>query len=352
MNIYIFSFLLTFLITFALTPVIKKIAIRLNVIDMPNKRKVHTTPIPRLGGFAIFISFFLAAYFLVDINMSFIGVFVASSFLLLIGFLDDKYSLSPPIKIVGHFISALILVISGIGVEAINNPFGGIIDLSVYQIPISFLGNIYSFTVLSDMLTIIWVVLLINAINFLDGLDGLATGVSGIGALMLFFLSISALLNQPTTALLSILLAGAVFGFLPYNFHKAKIFLGDSGSMFLGFMLATLAIISGAKLATAALALGFPILDAGWAFIRRILKGKSPFKADKEHLHHIFLQAGLTQKQAVLFFYSLSVVFGLVAVLGRTREKIIGLLIILLIMIALVYNLYAVYKPKRDKIDT
>jgi UDP-GlcNAc:undecaprenyl-phosphate GlcNAc-1-phosphate transferase len=173
---------------------------------------------------------------------------------------------------------------------------------------------------------------LANTINFLDGLDGLASGVSGIAAVVMFGVAIGPRVNQPVTALLAIILAGAAFGFLPYHFYPAKIFMGDSGAYFLGLALAMLAIYSGAKLATAVLVLGFPIFDALWAAIRRMAKRKSPFRADRRHLHHLLLDAGLSQRQAVLTLYAVSAAFGAVALLTGPFDKFVALVVLLLLM--------------------
>jgi len=201
------------------------------------------------------------------------------------------------------------------------------LDLTTLKIPISLFGHGFTFVVWGDLLTMFWIVLLINTMNFLDGLDGLAAGISFVTAMVIFFLSV--LLVQDATALLAILIAGVTLGFLPWNFYPAKIFLGDSGSMSLGFLLAVLAIISGGKLATAFLVLGLPVLDVGWVALRRIFEGRSPFLADKKHFHHRLLTAGMSQRQAVIFLYCISVVFGAIAVLARTKEKITAVLVLL-----------------------
>jgi UDP-GlcNAc:undecaprenyl-phosphate GlcNAc-1-phosphate transferase len=180
---------------------------------------------------------------------------------------------------------------------------------------------------------------LANTINFLDGLDGLASGVSGIAALVMFAAAVGPRIHQPLTALLAIILAGAAFGFLPFHFYPAKIFMGDSGAYFLGLALAMLAIYSGAKLATAVLVLGFPIADAAWAAVRRMAKGRSPFRPDRQHFHHLLLDAGMSQRQAVLTLYAVSTAFGLVALMVGSFEKLVALVILLILMAASVAGL-------------
>ena len=349
MTTYIFAFLTAFLLSFALTPIMGRIAVKFNFLDIPDDRKIHKGPIPRIGGFAVFIAFLATALFFVNIDRGLFGVLLAASFLVVVGIFDDKYSLPPLVKLLGHLVAAILLISFGVKLGIVTNPFGGVVDLADYKILLHLGSSSFFIPVISDVLTVFWVVLLINALNFLDGLDGLAAGVSGIGALTLFFLSASAFINQPVTAFLCIILAGASFGFLPFNFHKAKVFLGDSGSMFLGFMLAVFAIISGAKLATAALALGFPILDLGWTVLRRIFSGKNPFKADRSHLHHKLLDLGLTQRKIVLGFYLISAIFGGIAIFGRTREKLIGLSALLFVMVAAVFIIYQILKPAKSR---
>jgi UDP-GlcNAc:undecaprenyl-phosphate GlcNAc-1-phosphate transferase len=199
-------------------------------------------------------------------------------------------------------------------------------------------------------LAFFWLVAIINVVNWLDGLDGLAAGVSAIAAIFIFIISILSGIAQPLTALVAIILAGSILGFLPYNFNPASIFMGDSGSQFLGYMLGILAIICGGKLATAGLVLGFPILDGFWVVSRRLLEGNSPFKADKKHLHHRLLSIGLSQRQVVLILYFLSIIFGLIAVLAGSYDKFwAGMILIFLMIVA---GFYLVSKEKTYRQDS
>jgi len=181
---------------------------------------------------------------------------------------------------------------------------------------------------------------LANTINFLDGLDGLACGVSGIAAVVMFAVSVGPNVHQLAVAMLAIILAGAAFGFLPHNFYPARIFMGDSGAYFLGLTLAMLSIYSGAKLATAALVLGFPILDAVWAVVRRLARGVSPLKADRQHFHHLLLDAGLNQRQAVLVIYAVVATFGMVALAANSFVKFIALLVLVAVMMLSMAGLF------------
>jgi len=191
---------------------------------------------------------------------------------------------------------------------------------------------------------------LANTINFLDGLDGLAGGVSGIAAFIMFLLAVGPRVNQPEVALLAIILAGAAFGWLPYNFYPARIFMGDSGAYFLGLALAMLAIYSGAKVATAVLVLGFPIVDAVWAATRRLAKRTSPFRADRQHFHHLLLDVGMGQRQAVLTLYAVALAFGVVALLVGSFAKLIALVVMVALMFVSIGALVWINWLRRRKV--
>ncbi len=333
-------FIIAFLGCLILTPQVKKLAVYFKVYDMPSPRKIHGITIPRLGGIALFLPFLILVLWDLILGQKYLpgghllpkhilGVIVAASLILAVGIYDDIKKISPYKKLFWQIIAACIIILAGIGVDYITNPFGGTIRLDSYQIPVIIKGIPYHFTILADLFTVLWIILLVNTVNFLDGLDGLAGGVSGIGFFVLFFLSLRPTILQPETAYLSIILAGCALGFLPHNFHPAKIFMGDSGSYFLGFMIAVLAIISGGKVATALLILGFPILDAFWVIFRRILYLHSPFIADRKHLHHRLLEVGLSQRQAVGLIYFLSLCFGSVALfLESGKQKLTALFIL------------------------
>jgi UDP-GlcNAc:undecaprenyl-phosphate GlcNAc-1-phosphate transferase len=345
---YLTIFFITAIISFLFTLFFKKIAPKIGAIDQPNERKIHKKPIARLGGVAIFIALFSMVSFFLPWDKHIWGVFIGSAILLFFGILDDIFGLNPWIKLIGQILSAIIIVIFGMGISFITNPFGGYLMLDSLKFPIDILGTTYHIVLFADLFTVFWIVLVINAVNFLDGVDGLASGVSGIAALILFLLSLSPYVNQVDTAILSLILAGATLGFLPLNFYPAKIFMGDSGSMFLGFILAVLAIISGGKVATALLILGLPIIDLLWAVLRRILSGKSPFRPDKKHFHHELLNIGLSQKQTVLIIYTITASFGIFSLFARSAGKLIALSILILII---VLSISYISSSKVNKVD-
>lgn len=347
-NLYLAPFVVAALISGGLTYSVKKMAEKFGWADFPSPRKIHTKPTPRLGGVAIVVAFLALAigYNLISSRLDFspfhlwifdkrlFGAILGVLILLIVGVIDDIRGLKPWQKLIGQIFAAGMVVIFGVSINYLRLPGGLHLELTGLIYPITIFAHTYNFVVWGDLITISWIVLMINTMNFLDGLDGLASGVSVIAGIAIFFLSLSLL--QPAAALLAIIFSGAVFGFLPWNFNPAKIFLGDSGSMFLGFMLAVLSVISGGKLATAFLVLGLPILDVVWVVLRRIFYGKSPFSADKMHLHHRLLALGLSQRQVVIVLYFIAAAFGFVAVLSSTAVKIQALFWLLSLMALLV----------------
>lgn len=299
-------FIIAFVIAWLLTPYVAALAVKLGALDLPNERKVHQEPVPRLGGLAIWgaivgalILIFVYHYFLpgrISLNLTteFSGIFIGSFIMLLVGLADDIFNLSPLFKFSGQFVAALVLVAFGVKMEFIGNPFGAAGSLF-------YLGNI------GIVLTIFWVVAFSNIINFIDGLDGLAAGVCAIAGLTFFAFAWQT--GQIVTAYISLAIAGSSLGFLRHNFHPAKIFMGDSGSLFLGFVFGALTVDSVMKSVAAVtlfaplIIMGVPILDATLAILRRYLNRQPVTQADRDHLHHRLLRRGLSHKQAVIFIY-------------------------------------------------
>lgn len=331
--------LLAAVVAVGLSPLLVTVARRYGIVDRPGGRRIHLGVTPRLGGVAVLLGFFVSfLVFLPEIAPNFkpkqlLGFSLAALLLLVVGVIDDKRGLSPWLQLGSQIMAGLLLVVVGMGIEEITNPLGGklVLDQLKFAVPIG--GVDYFLSLPADLLTVAWVVLVINAVNFLDGLDGLATGVGAITAVTLALLSLSAAVDQPFVAMLALMLAGALAGFLVFNWHPAKIFLGTVGSSFLGFAIATLAIISGGKVATAILVLGFPILDALVLVTRRSLVGGAPWKADARHLHHQLLAAGFSVRQAVGVIYVLSATFGALALLaGTTGQKALAFSLLIVLM--------------------
>jgi len=355
--VYFLSFVAALLVAAALTWLVRSLTLRYKLMPLPRLRDVHTTPVPRLGGIAIFGSFLVTSFlaylywqptwifgpgvwFGVDKHL--VGIWLGGLSIVLSMVLDDIKGLRPWQKLLFQLAAVFVVIGSGIGIDKLSNPLGQAIDLNSVYLPIFNYGGItYHFSLLSDLLTVIWLVGMMNVINFVDGVDGLASGVSVIAALTIFFLSVSPGVDQPATALAAIIVAGSAAGFLLWNFPPAKIFMGDSGSMFLGYVLGIIAIISGGKLATAFLVLGFPILDGVLVAGGRLLRGENPLTTpDKTHLHHRFLKAGFSVRQSILFLYVISASFGALALRLKTMDKIISgfILIVLLIVLIKVLN--------------
>lgn len=300
MFIYLSTFLIALGVTLFATPVIQKAAVRIGAVDQPNERKIHSTAIPRLGGVGIFVGF--AAALLVSLIFAgvlgrglemkhMVGILLSSTLMLALGVADDMRGLSAWTKLICQIVIASIAVFFGIEITFVSNPFNGLFLLGAIAAP----------------LTVLWLVGMTNAINLIDGLDGLAAGVTAISAGTLFVVALRT--HQIGAALVLLALCGASLGFLRYNFFPAKIFLGDSGSYLLGFILAAASVTGVFKttlvvaLIIPILILGVPIFDTMFAIGRRISSGQSPFKADNRHIHHLLLRAGFTQREAVLAIY-------------------------------------------------
>jgi UDP-GlcNAc:undecaprenyl-phosphate GlcNAc-1-phosphate transferase len=304
------AFLIATTVSIIVTPLSIQWAQRLGIIACPSARKIHREPVPSWGGIALTIAFLFGTFsswlFLKTFPDHALGVLLGLFVVVLVGTLDDRFSLSPKAKLLGQIAAAVLPTAFGLRVSLVNNPFGD--------------GYIYLVSWQSWLMTILWIVALVNAVNLIDGLDGLAAGVSFFAALTLSFLAASQKLFPIAAAFAAI--AGACMGFLPYNFHPARVFMGDTGAMALGYLFATLSILGAVKSITAlsvlfmtGMALAYPLLDTAFAVIRRWLKGRSIFTADREHLHHRLLDSGFDQRQAVLMLYALTLIFCLLAIL-------------------------------------
>jgi UDP-GlcNAc:undecaprenyl-phosphate GlcNAc-1-phosphate transferase len=329
---YFLAFALALVLSAIFTPIVRRYALKHGIVDRPGARKVHKQPIAYLGGLAIFFAFLLSVVFHLQHSRQLDALLLGCAILVTVGVIDDIKGLSPWVKLGWQFVAAAVALAGGIGITSFTNPLGGEIILNHWRFAVALAGFHFHISPLANALSLLWMVGVANTINLLDGLDGLACGVSGIAATIIFALSVGPHVHQPGVAILAIIVAGAAFGFLPYNFHPAKIFMGDSGALFLGLVLAMLAIYSGAKLATATLVLGFPIIDAMWAVLRRLWRHTSPFRADRGHFHHLLLDVGLSQRQAVLILYAVTAAFGTVALFSGSFAKLIALIILVVMM--------------------
>jgi UDP-GlcNAc:undecaprenyl-phosphate GlcNAc-1-phosphate transferase len=352
---YIGAFLVTAVLSCILTFIVRRVSVRYGLLSLPRRRDVHSQPMPRIGGLAIFCSFMVVSLVIfllsgsLTIDIKLVGIWIASTVITLAMFADDIFGMTAKKKLLFQIFVALIVIASGIGIDTLANPFGAEFNLNAIYIPVfKFNGIIYHFSLISDLLTLVWLVGMMNVINFIDGVDGLAGGVSAISAATIFLLCVSPMVNQPEIAYIAIILSGAAAGFLIWNFPPAKIFMGDSGSMFLGFMLGVLPLISGGKLATAFLVLGFPIIDGLFVFFSRLAKRQNPMTTpDKTHLHHRFIAAGFSTRNAVLSLYFISALFGWVALRSTTINKIYASLSLVFLIIVLIILLEILRTKKR-----
>ena len=322
LSAYGFPFLLAALVSYILTPYIKKLAFFIGAIDKPDNRKVHKKIMPRLGGLAIYIAFMVAAVASLEMTMDIVGILVGATVIVIVGVLDDKYQLPAKVKLLGQIFAACVLVLFDIRIEWINNPFGGYFYLDYLSIP----------------LTIFWVISFTNVVNLIDGLDGLAAGVSAIASLTVILVAVQ--MGYYHIAVMTAALDGGIIGFIRYNFNPATIFMGDTGSMFIGYMLAAISVYGAVKTAATvalivpAIALGLPIMDTAFAIMRRYSNGRPIFQPDKGHLHHRLLAMGMNQKQAVLLMYGITAILGIAAVLWAEFDGFYAALIIAAIITA------------------
>lgn len=339
------AFLLAFITAFVITPYTIRLAKKVGAVDIPNDRRVNKKPMPRLGGLAVIAGFLVSVIYLVisasiegkinlledNLNIKLLGILGGMLVLGIVCYIDDVKDIKPLVKLAGQVAAAVIVASSGVLIDNFTIPFK----------ENSFVLN----EVFSFILTVGWIVCITNAINLIDGLDGLSSGITLISCLSLVV--VFALNESPLIAIILITaLAGAIVGFLPYNFNPAKTFIGDVGSNFMGFALAIISILGVAKTYTAIvliapiMILALPIFDTIWAIIRRIVKSKSikgVFKADRGHLHHRLMAKGYTQKQSVLILYGATATLGMTAIIlldsGIWKAASFALLVIAIVAI-------------------
>ena len=329
------------LMSFVTTPIARVIAYKIGAVDDPKKddRRMHKIPMPRLGGLAIFFSFVVSVFLFYGISKFTLSMIAGAFLIVIIGILDDVFTLRALYKFLVHIAAAgLVVWQGGVIIERINI-FGTYIQFGYFAVP----------------LTILWIVGLINAINLIDGLDGLACGISSISAISLLIVTI--LIGEFQVALLMAILAGSCIGFLPFNMNPAKIIMGDTGAPFLGFVLAVISIQGVFKVHAVItfvipfLILGVPIFDTTFAMIRRILSGRHPFSADRGHLHHRLVDMGFGKKQTVRILYAVSALLGISSVMLVT-QKIIYAVVIIAVCLAISVLMWIIFKDAKMKIES
>lgn len=331
---YIWAFLIALFVALIATPAVIVLAAKTGAMDAPDARKVHKGPMPRIGGLAIYCGFMAAILAMLnfadltqEIANGVIGLLLGATLIVIIGLIDDYKNLPAKVKLLGQILAACVVVYFDVRIDVITDPFGDYLYLEYLAVPA----------------TVFWIVGLTNTVNLIDGLDGLAAGVSTIASITIMLVALQE--DVMIVALFTAALAGAALGFLRYNFNPAKIFMGDTGSMFLGFILAGISVIGAVKctatiaLIVPILALGLPIMDTTFAIIRRYRGGVPIFKPDKGHLHHRLLDLGFSQRQAVLLMYVISALLGLSAV--ALNEVSGGMSIVIVVCVLLVVFLGA-----------
>lgn len=345
---YILYVLLAALVAYVVTPVVISFAKRYGYMDIPRPpRNLHEYPVAKLGGIGIYSATVIAIAvlwlsggmnFLLIPEQFILGIIFGGLVLIVGGLIDDKYNL--PAKYLWIFpaiaSSVVVAVGIGVGITFISNPFGNPISLNFHILGIS--G--------SALFIFVWLMGMMFTTKFLDGLDGLVAGIGLIAGLTLFALSLTERVNQPITATLAIIVVGSLAGYLVYAFHPAKIFLGEGGSTFVGFMLGVLSVILGGKIATALLVMGIPILDVAWVIAQRLWRGKSPFKGDRLHIHFRLMDLGFSQKQTVLILYAISAAFGFTAVFLQSMGKLVALGVLFALMAFIIAFVIRAYNKK------
>src|SRR3989344_5007478 len=338
--LFAWAFFISFITALLLTPAVRIAALRFGAIDSPGPRKIHQKPTPLLGGLAMYLAVSFSAVLFLNLGYLTTGTITATQigsiilgggFLMLGGYLDDRYNLKPLQQFLFPAIAIILVVLSGISIKFVTNPFGGVL-----LIP----------PAVGVALTMLWMLGMSYTTKLLDGLDGLTTGITAIGSLLIFLVSLTWDVPQSGTSILALIVAGAAAGFLAYNWHPAYIFLGEGGSVFCGFLLGILAIISGSKITTALLIMGIPVLDVAWVVLRRLSQGTSPAQADRKHLHFRLLDIGLTHRQAVITLYAVTAAFGASSLFLQSFGKVIALLILAAFMLVLALSLILVYNLK------
>ncbi len=324
-NLLVFPLLLSLVISYVVTPLIIKMSKRLKIIDDPRFNKqskvIHTVPTPRGGGIPIFIAILIASFFFIPVDKHILSILAGAFVISIMGYLDDRYNLNPYLRLGLGFFAALIPIVSGIGINFLTNPFGGIVDLSN--------------PIISDLFALIWIVFLMNMLNMgAKGIDGQLSGVVIIASLTITALSFyySADITQWPVILLTSITAGAFLGFLPWHKFPQKIMPGYGGATLAGYMLAIASILSTTKVGTLIVVLGIPLIDTGYTIFRRIISGKSPVWGDRGHLHHKLLDSGLSKKQVSQIYWSTTAILGILALNLNSTYKlytIIGVTLVL-----------------------
>ncbi|OGY29644.1 MAG: hypothetical protein A3F33_00275 [Candidatus Woykebacteria bacterium RIFCSPHIGHO2_12_FULL_43_10] len=355
---YLTIFVVSVLISAISTLFVIKLAKKYGFMDYPGRAppaNIITTPTPRAGGIPILISLLVLVPLFVSASgvmetPRIISFLLASTLLVVLGTLDDKYDLNPYLRFGINLLSALLIVGSGIAINWLPNPFGGEIRFDQLVWQFGLFGKSYSIPILADLLTLVWLTWMMNAINWSKGVDGQLPGIVTIASLILSFVALKYVEVDPTqtsVAILAFIVSGAYFGFLPFNFYPQRIMPGYGGGALAGLLLGVLAILAGGRLATTLLVLIVPLADALFAIVRRLMKGKSPFWGDRGHLHHKLLDLGWSKAQVALFYWLLTAVSGWAALNLGSKGKSVALASVGVIIISILTTLYFTISPNK-----
>ena len=326
---YLIAFISAVIISFIMTPLARKLAIKVGAFDVPkDERKIHNKPIPYFGGLAIYVSIIACMFVYMPHKESNLFITVGATIIVLTGIVDDMKGMPAKLKMMLQIVAALIAIKGGVQIHFISNP-------------LSETGMSYLLSWLSLPITLFWIVGITNTINLIDGLDGLASGVASIAATTLLFTAAN--VGHYFIVMQCAIIAGASLGFLPFNFNPAKIFMGDTGSLLLGYMLAVTSVsgmvksVAAVALIVPIFALGLPIFDTTFAIIRRYINKKPIMEADKDHLHHKLMKIGLNQRQTVLIMYFISMMLGITAVIIADANPFTGIIVATIVVLAVFY---------------
>lgn len=345
--IFLLPFLTAMAFSLALIPWTIKLAKKYNLVDDPKRHEhpalIHRKITPRAGGLAIYLAVLATSILILEPSQKLIGIFLGGLVVVLIGLADDRYDLKSWVKFAGQILAAVVVVGSGVGIAFITNPLlvlgpavvEPVIRLDTIRVAFDFLGP-HSIVVLADLFAIFWIVWVMNMINFSSGVDGQMPGIVLVTLLVIFAASLRLLGgdgSQIVVGQLALIGAGATLGFLFFNFYPAKIFPGDSGSYFLGYLVAVVAILSGVKVGTAILVMAIPLIDGVFTVMRRLVEGKSPLLGDRKHLHHRLLEKGWSQRQIALFYSSLCAILGAAALFLPAGGKVFAAIVVAIVVL-------------------
>lgn len=356
LTIFILPLLVAAVFAYLLSPLVIFIYQHLNWLDDPqtktHQKVVHTYPVPRGGGLVIFLALLAGSLLFLDLDKHLIGILSGAFVIALIGLVDDTKDINPYWRLLAGFLAAGLVVLSGIGIAYVSHPFEpGVIDLSQPQLAIYLFGETRSLWLLADLFALIWITWCMNFLNWSKGLDGQLPGIVVVAALIIASLSFrfSGDITQWPVSILAGITAGAYLGFLPWNLFPQKMMPGYGGGALAGFLLATLSILSGAKLATLILVLAIPMLDAIYVIIGRLSRGQSPVWGDRSHFHHRLLDLGFPKRIIALFYWSVTLILGIITLHLNTRQKLVTIILLAIVFGAVLLWLnYSTPSPERS----